>query len=113
MKIDIEGFEFKAISSVISTWLTKNPPCYFFMEFWKQYSHISLIETLLSVVGYDAIWRPAHNEYPNNTEPWLKDLKGTERELKTIVNAHNYKYAELIFGFSDVDKCIINLMRKD
>ena len=114
LKIDIEGFEFKAISSVISSWLTKAPPCYFAMEVWKnQYSYIALVETLLTVVGYDVVWRPRQREYPHNTEPWLKGLSGTQKEMREVMSAADSGYTELIFGFSDADICVDNLMSAD
>jgi len=109
LKIDVEGFEFKAISSVISSWLTKTPPCYFVMEFWNKPSYLAVVETLLTVVGYDAVWRPMNQEYPHNTQPWLKGLTGTQDEVGKIAKVTR-SYTELIFGFTDVDKCINNLM---
>ena len=114
LKIDVEGFEFKAISSVISSWLIKAPPCYFVMEVMNQYSYIALVETLLAVVGYDAVWRPREREYPHNTQPWLKGLSGTQKEMGKVMSvAKGGSYSELIFGFSDADKCVDNLMSSD
>lgn len=110
LKIDIEGYEYRAISSVISNWLAKAPPCYFVMEVWKKNSYKALIETLTTVVGYDAIWRPRENEYPTNKPPWMT-LTGTDEEVNKIFGSFEL-YSELVFGFNDVDKCVNNLMGK-
>ena len=112
LKIDIEGFELKAISSVISTWLARAPPCYFIMEVWQQYSYTALIEILLSVVGYDSVWRPFEGEFPTKTLPFLTGLTGTQEDMVQIMSSfgHKTRYREFLFGFSDIDICIDNIM---
>ena len=57
------------ISSVVSSWLSMTPPCYFVMEFWKKHSYIALIQTLFTATGYDAVWRPWAQEFPGVTPP--------------------------------------------
>ena len=113
LKIDVEGFEFKAISSVVSSWLSQAPSCYFVMEFWNKHSYIALIQTILTVSGYDAVWRPWAQEFPGVTPPWLSHLTGTQDNIQTIVATKPNGYMELIFGFLDVDKCINNLIKLD
>ena len=110
LKIDVEGFEFKAISSVVSSWLSMTPPCYFVMEFWNKHSYIALIQTLITAAGYDAVWRPWAQEFPGVTPPWLSHLTGNQDNIETIVATKPKGYMELIFGFSDVDKCINSLI---
>ena len=65
------------------------------------------------MVGYDAVWRPRQREYPHNTEPWLKGLSGTQKELREVMSVADNGYTELIFRFSDADKCVDNLMSAD
>ena len=71
---------------------------------------IAVLETLLSVVGYDAVWRPREQEYPHNTPPWLSGVTGSQQEIKKIIAEYPKGYTELIFGFADVDRCIDNLL---
>mmetsp|Transcript_26934 Transcript_26934/g.27418 ORF Transcript_26934/g.27418 Transcript_26934/m.27418 type:complete len:481 (-) Transcript_26934:144-1586(-) len=113
LKIDVEGFEFKAMSSVVSSWLVASPPCYFVMEFWNRYSYIALVETLLLVAGYDAVWRPRKKEFPHNTPPWISGLTGKQETIEKIVAEcpKDGREMELIFGFTDIDRCIDNLMK--
>ena len=70
----------------------------------------TLQNALESLCGYDAVWRPWAQEFPGVTPPWLSHLTGNQDNIETIVATKPKGYMELIFGFSDVDKCINSLI---
>ena len=107
IKIDVEGHEFKAISSAIS-WLSENPPCYVVIEYWKHNSYVALVELLLDV-GYNALWKPKDGNYPLDSKPWWTAARGVD--LQTQLKKSVGTYTELIFGTVDNDSCIRRLLR--
>jgi hypothetical protein len=82
------------------------------MEVWQQYSYTALIELLLSVVGYDSVWRPFEGEFPNKTLPFLTSLTRNQADMVQIMSSfgHETRNREFLFGLSNVDSCIDNLM---
>lgn len=104
MKIDIEGFEFKALSSVVR-WLNELPPCYLIFEWWDYMpQHHAMIE-LFQDLGYDRAWLPRNGNFPGDTPWWAKETHG---KLETIIKGAG-KYNEIIVGFPDQEACLANL----
>lgn len=83
MKIDIEGHEFKALSSAIP-WLSAKPPCFVAFEYTKpKRSSAAMVELFLDL-GYDAAWMCRRGQFPMDCDaaPWWE--KGTETGSKTL-----------------------------
>jgi len=107
MKIDVEGHEFKALSSVVP-WLHDKPPCYISLEYSVGPTSTSVLELLVDA-GYDAAWRPRENEFPMESDPYW-DGKNHQESLHKKIGAYIKRdYTELIIGFLDLDSCIANL----
>jgi hypothetical protein len=77
-----------------------------------------LMELLTDVVGYDSLWRsllfqdPAAYEQPLLALHWSK---GNGTELRTVFkwdmrDRVNWPYANYIFGFTDQEACIKQLL---
>lgn len=108
-KIDVEGHEFKALSSVVS-WLSTKPPCYIFMEYsCGLTSSVAMIE-LLTDLGYDTAWRPREGEFPDKSDPWWDHKKGGN--LQDMLGKCRAGYTELLVGFSDVEGCVATLQHQ-
>lgn len=105
-KIDVEGSEFRALSSIVSWW-SQQPPCYVIMEYWwKRTAYISVAELLVDF-GYDRLWIPKFGSYPPDTPLW--DKESGELLPKVVLQAfveHKQKYTEIVFGFSDIKACL-------
>jgi hypothetical protein len=120
-KFDIQGFEFQALSSAIH-WLVKRPPCYMMLEFSnKERQNYALMELLVDVVGYDAVWRsssgamPSKKSYeqPPSTPHWSKQSGKKlwavyEQDMEGQVD---WSYLNYIFGFADQEACIKRLLQ--
>ncbi len=118
-KFDIQGFEFQALASTIP-WLVKNPPCYMMLEFSnKERQNYALMELLVEVVGYDAVWRSSSakmratvHEQPPSTPHWSKQSGKKlwaiyEKDMEGQVD---WSYMNYIFGFADQEACIKRLV---
>lgn len=109
-KVDVEGHEFKALSTVVE-WLATRPPCYIMTEFWNQPSYGAMVELLLEV-GYDQIW--PGGEYPGSSPPWWSlQMHGRDTlqiRLDKYAKSKGLRYTELILGRSDHDECLQRLL---
>ena len=112
-KLDIEGYEFKTMTSAIR-WLSESPPCYILTEFSKDSpSHIALAEFLLDIIGYDSVWLPYNKDrqFPTNKTPpwWTKSPRAStngksNQDLYESLKKEKPKTIEVVlFGFYDVD----------
>lgn len=104
-KIDVEGYEFKALSSVVQ-WLSEQPPCYIMFEHYNRPSYTALIELFLNV-GYDTAWRTRNGEFPHrSTVPWWT-LKEHGDTFQSLASQHTGRgYTEMIIGFADEKSCL-------
>ena len=117
-KFDIQGFEFQALSPAIA-WLEERPPCYIMLEFVNhERQNYALMQLLVNVVGYDAVWRNSIfqeakvYEQPPQAPHWRKS-DGTELWTvyeKDMEGKVDWSYINYIFGFVDQEACIKRLI---
>jgi hypothetical protein len=120
-KFDIQGFEFQALAPAIP-WLEERPPCYMVLEFSNEArQNYALMELLVSVVGYDSVWRSSGLHMidnaslygqPPSTPHWSKQ-NGTELwafHEKDMDGQADWAYINYIFGFADQDACVKRLL---
>ena len=119
-KFDIQGFEFRALTSAIE-WLQQRPPCYLLFEVTPGNQQNYALMELVGDLGYDAVWRtidPHDNkqpvEFPGKTQAWWraginkKSLADAfEADMKGRTKAQYKNYA---FGFQDQEACIQRLL---
>lgn len=110
-KMDVEGFEFKAISSAIE-WLSVKPPCYMIIEYWNKPSYTALLELLLDV-GYDSVWLPREGNTPPDSAWWSLERDGRDVLHRRAKKHWGGGYAELTVGFADTQSCLDRLQGGD
>lgn len=117
-KFDIQGFEFQALAPAI-VWLEERPPCYIMLEFCNhERQNYALMQLLVNVVGYDAVWRNSIfqdatvYEQPPQAPHWTKS-DGTELWTvyeKDMEGKVDWSYINYIFGFVDQEACVKRLL---
>ena len=104
-KMDIENFEFKAISTVAS-WLQERPPCFMLIEYRYLPNSIALVELLLEIVGYDTVWLNS-KKHDSNVSPreafWSSARDGVGTFQKKMSN--NRGHSDITLGFENLDFC--------
>ncbi len=114
-KFDIEGYEFKALSSALE-WLAARPPCYIIIEI-RPTPRTTAIHELLLDLGYDSVWRThrlhTHTEFPPGPPFWSRSRnhsttlhQGAEADLGTDPQA----WKEYLYGFENQEMCLRRLV---
>mmetsp|Transcript_21271 Transcript_21271/g.58913 ORF Transcript_21271/g.58913 Transcript_21271/m.58913 type:complete len:563 (-) Transcript_21271:63-1751(-) len=125
-KLDIQDFEFKALSSAVE-WLQRRPPCYIIIEAYPPNSefapHMWALWELLLDAGYNALWR-GHDmfrsgfvgEFPDADSPpyWKADAKNKtslyQAWEKDLEGRNWWAYRDYVLGFQDEEACVERIM---